>query len=192
MKLFLLRHEERALDDISFYSPLLPHGLDCANKLKYTLENYQINLIFCSPFKRTIQTIKPYCDMKNIKLNIEHSLYEKLDNIDDIMVKQKHDLLSSSEEYYLKNLDYVSYLSLNDLKLDDDAFERSINFLQSITSLYKDVNVNILFVTHSAIIKNMINSKNYKTLPTGGLILYDYETQSYTPINYNEKKVRFN
>ena len=108
------------------------------------------------------------------------------------MVKQKHDLLSSSEEYYLKNLDYVSYLSLNDLKLDDDAFERSINFLQSITSLYKDVNVNILFVTHSAIIKNMINSKNYKTLPMGGLILYDYETQSYTPINYNEKKVRFN
>ena len=130
--------------------------------------------------------------MKNIKLNIENSLYEKLDNIDDIMVKQKHDLLSSDEEYYLKNLDYVSYLSLNDLKLDDDAFERSINFLQSITSLYKDVNVNILFVTHAAIIKNMINNTNYKTLPMGGLILYDYEKKSYVPINYNEKKVRFN
>lgn len=191
MKLYLLRHDERALDDISFYSPLIPHGLDCANKLKYTLDYYNINLIFCSPFKRTLQTVKPYCDMKNLKLNIEYSLYEKLNNINDTLIKKKYDLLPSDEEYYLKNLDYVSYLSLNDLKLDDDSFERSINFMQSIINTYKDIDVNILFVTHSAIIKNIINNKKYTTLPMGGLILYNYKTQDYIPINYNEKRVRF-
>ena len=102
MKLYLLRHDERALDDISFYSPLIPHGLDCANKLKYTLDYHNINLIFCSPFKRTLQTVKPYCDMKNLKLNIEYSLYEKLNNINDTLIKKKYDLCTVARLEYRK------------------------------------------------------------------------------------------
>ena len=77
MKLYVLRHEKRG-SDASFYSPLLKEGLDNSEKLVKYLDNEKIDLIFSSPFKRTLQTVKPYCDKKNLKINVEFSLYEKM------------------------------------------------------------------------------------------------------------------
>ena len=50
MKLYLLRHEKRSLRDPTFHSPLLQNGLRDAEKLKYLLDDLNINLIFSSPF----------------------------------------------------------------------------------------------------------------------------------------------
>lgn len=186
MKLYLLRHEERSLDDISFYSPLLDHGKDCANKLKYTLKNHNISVIFCSPFKRTMQTIEPFCNMTDLKVNIEYSLYEKLDNHIDQITKMN--LLETDEEYYLINKDYQSFLNYEDLDLEDDGFNRTTNFLQEIIKKYKYTNENILFVTHSAIIKYIVNNSSFKPPPMGGLLTYDFITHTYSVVNYVEKK----
>ena len=78
MKIYLLRHEKRSMLNPTFYSPLLVEGLEDANKLKYLLDKENINLIFSSPFKRVLQTIKPFCDMKKTNVNIEYSLYERI------------------------------------------------------------------------------------------------------------------
>ena len=107
MKLYLLRHEIRDLRNPTFYSPLLRQGLENAENLKYILNNIQFDTIFSSPFKRVLQTIKPYCDMTKKKVNIEYSLYEQIYDHENTIVKFdkndfRKDLLPSDKEFYLK------------------------------------------------------------------------------------------
>lgn len=183
MKLYLLRHEEHDLGDASFYSSLNSDGLDCANKLKYTLEYHNINLLFCSPFKRTLLTIKPYCEMKNLLVNIDYSLY-------DVNVESKRDLLPSDDEYILKNMFYISFTKFNDIK-KDNGFERSQGFLNYLLTNYKDLNFNILLITHGEIIKNIVNKEDFKIPPMGGLVCLDTDNNTVEKVNYCEKTVRF-
>ena len=75
MKIYLLRHEIRDLKNPTFYSPLLKQGLDNADKLKYILKTQSIDTIYSSPFKRVFQTVKPYCNLEDKKVNIEYSLF---------------------------------------------------------------------------------------------------------------------
>lgn len=198
MRIYLLRHEERDLSDPTFYSSLTDKGLDLSNKLKYTLDGLEIDIIFSSPFKRTLQTVKPFCDMTGTLVNIEYALYEKIVNhtkSKKIFDKDdfKMDLIERDEEYYLKNTDYVSFYNLEDIEFDDDGLKRSYQFLHHIISLYKETDYNILFVTHSAIMKNMINSDNFITPPMGGIVMiYDKQRILHKKINYVDKSVHFN
>ena len=190
MKLYLLRHEKRAIDNPSFYSPLLENGLIDANKLKFILNDLNINLIFSSPFKRVLQTVKPYCDMKKMNVNIEYSLYEQIYNHESHKFKfdkndYKKDLMPNDPEFYLKNNDYISYLPLDKIQFTEDTTIRSNNFLKHIINKYKDTDKNILLATHGGIILEMINGKDSDFPPMGGLILYHNEEQECPkPINY--------
>ncbi len=177
MKLYLLRHEKRAIDNPSFYSPLLEEGLIDADKLKHILNDLNINLIFSSPFKRVLQTIKPYCDMKKINVNIEYSLYEQIYHHETHKFKfdkndYKKDIKNSDSEYYLKNNEYISYLPLDKIEFTKDTMLRSNNFLRYIINKYKNTDINILFATHGGIILDMINRGESEFPPMGGLLLY--------------------
>ncbi len=86
MKIYLLRHEIRDLKNPTFYSPLLNQWLRNAQKLKYTLKYIDFDIIYSSPFKRVLQTVKPYCDLSNKKVNIEYSLYEQIYNHENATV----------------------------------------------------------------------------------------------------------
>ncbi len=190
MKLYLLRHEKRAIDNPSFYSPLLEEGLIDADKLKHILNDLNINLIFSSPFKRVLQTIKPYCDMKKINVNIEYSLYEQIYHHETHKFKfdkndYKKDIKNSDSEYYLKNNEYISYLPLDKIEFTKDTMLRSNNFLRYIINKYKNTDINILFATHGGIILDMINRGESEFPPMGGLLLYYNELQEHPrPINY--------
>ena len=93
----------------------------------------------------------------------------------------------------MKNTDYVSFYNLEDIEFDDDGLKRSYQFLHHIISLYKETDYNILFVTHSAIMKNMINSDNFTTPPMGGIVMiYDKQRILHKKINYVDKSVHFN
>jgi len=190
MKLYLLRHEKRAIDNPSFYSPLLEEGLIDADKLKHILNDLNINLIFSSPFKRVLQTIKPYCDMKKLNVNIEYSLYEQIYYHETHKFKfdkndYKKDLKNSDSEYYLKNNEYISYLPLDKIEFTKDTMLRSNNFLRYIINKYKNTDINILFATHGGIILDMINRDESEFPPMGGLLLYYDELQEHSrPINY--------
>jgi broad specificity phosphatase PhoE len=56
MKIYILRHEKRPAD-CSFFVPLSEEGLKDSIKLVPRLKKCNINLIFSSPFIRTLQTI---------------------------------------------------------------------------------------------------------------------------------------
>ena len=75
MKLYILRHEDRT-QDATFFSPLTKDGLENSEKLIELLKELNINLIYSSPFIRTLQTIHPYAKYKNLKINIDYSLSE--------------------------------------------------------------------------------------------------------------------
>ena len=190
MKLYLLRHEKRAIDNPSFYSPLLENGLIDADKLKYILDDFNINIIYSSPFKRVLQTVKPYCDMKKMQVNIEYSLYEQIYHHESHRIKFnkndfKKDIQETDPEYYLKNNDYVSYVPLDNIEFTENTVMRSTNFLKYIINKYKDTDLNILFATHGGIILDMVNGKDSDFPPMGGLLLYYDGIQKYVkPINY--------
>jgi len=190
MKLYLLRHEKRAIDNPSFYSPLLEKGLIDADKLKYILNDLNINIIFSSPFKRVLQTVRPYCDINKINVNIEYSLYEQIYHHESHRVKFdknnfRKDICQSDPEYYLKNNEYISYLSLDKIEYTQNTTQRSNNFLRYIINKYKNTDINILFATHGGIILDMINRTDSDFPPMGGLLLYyDGIHEIPRPINY--------
>jgi 2,3-bisphosphoglycerate-dependent phosphoglycerate mutase len=62
--------------DATFFSPLTQDGLNNSIKLMEFLEQTDIDVIYSSPFIRTLQTVYPYSKKHDIKINPEHSLSE--------------------------------------------------------------------------------------------------------------------
>ena len=79
MELYLLRHEKR-YSSPAFYTSLTEAGLRNSIKLAGSLQKYNFDEIYCSPFLRTVQTIFPYLKKNNKKINVEYSLYESCDD----------------------------------------------------------------------------------------------------------------
>ena len=75
MRLYLLRHEDRT-QDATFFAPLTLRGLQNSKKLVKVLRKLQINVIFSSPFVRTLQTIKNYSKLSGIPVKIDYALEE--------------------------------------------------------------------------------------------------------------------
>ena len=117
MKIYILRHEER-FEPPSFFTNLTPNGLHKSETLKYILERENIDLIFSSPFPRVLQTIRPYCDIKNLtgQINIDYSLYETMYDKCFTPENYKVELLENNIEFYLANPDYESLITINDIK----------------------------------------------------------------------------
>lgn len=81
MRLFALRHAERAPNDPSFDSPLLPEGHATAAALADALANDptypRFTHLYTSPFRRCLETVAPLCTRSpTIPIRVEHALYE--------------------------------------------------------------------------------------------------------------------
>ena len=80
MKLYILRHFERDLDNPSFESQLLKTGITNAFTKCEILKKIEINLIFSSPFLRCIQSVDFFSKTNNKIINIDYSLCEYFEN----------------------------------------------------------------------------------------------------------------
>ncbi len=185
MKLYVLRHERRG-SDASFYSPLLKEGLDNSEKLVTYLDNEKIDLIFSSPFKRTLQTVKPYCDKKNLKINVEFSLYEKMHK--DFFNKNtyKMNIQENDDEYYLINKNYESFHKMENLIYHpkfNDIKNRTNKFVNHLINKYKNTNYNILLVSHATTVNSILYDceKKYRM----GLFTKFYDNDKFVNIPIN-------
>lgn len=159
MKIYILRHEDRT-QDCSFFSPLTEIGLENAEKLIPKLKECNINLVYSSPFIRTLQTVNPYCKETNQKINLEYSLCEL--HHEDIIAKQSVGIYLP--EYialaFNYNSNYKSLIKPSDINYPES--EENVNyrikkFLKDlICKNYKD-NVNILLVTHQSVCLNILS-----------------------------------
>jgi broad specificity phosphatase PhoE len=169
MKIYILRHEDRT-QDCSFFSPLTQDGLDNAQKLISKLTELKINLIFSSPFIRTLQTIYPYVKNTKQNINLEYGLSE-LHHPDIIPSKA---VGISLPEYLSINFNYnPNYKTI--VKPTDIIYpEQYLHVLPRVKKVLKDIimkyyntDLNIILVTHHSICKCILNivnqhSKEYK------------------------------
>ena len=171
MKLYTLRHCKRENSSL-FFSPLIDEGLKNAENLKNKVPE-NIDLIFSSPFLRTLQTIYPYCKKHNKKVNIENALYEYCQKPDFNINSKKFsecEYKKLEKHHHLLNLfnkDYTSSHFLSNitfLENENDLQNRICPFIYKICHKYKNTNKNILMVTHMSVcnyIKKCFN-KNIK------------------------------
>lgn len=156
MKLYILRHEDRT-QDATFFSPLTKDGLENSEKLIELLKELNINLIYSSPFIRTLQTIHPYAKYKNLKINIDYSLSEL--QHPDLIPPNSYQV--TLPKYIAKDFNYnkiyESLMQPTQFKYPEDEqamMKRVKKILTKILTNHKG-DENIIIVTHQGIC-NMI------------------------------------
>ena len=156
MKLYILRHEDRT-QDATFFSPLTKDGLENSEKLIELLKELNINLIYSSPFIRTLQTIHPYAKYKNLKINIDYSLSEL--QHPDLIPPNSYQV--TLPKYIAKDFNYnkiyESLIQPTQFKYPEDEqamMKRVKKILTKILTNHKG-DENIIIVTHQGIC-NMI------------------------------------
>lgn len=156
MKIILLRHEERGYD-VGFYSNLTDNGIIQSCKLPYKLKT-NIDVIFSSPFLRTLQTIYPYSINKIKKINIEYGLYEYIHNPYFLLNQwyyTTNDIADNSLKSIINN-NYLSIVNKDDffiLENESNLEKRLIKFFDYLKSNYNDKTV--LIVSHKGVINKI-------------------------------------
>jgi len=180
MNIYVLRHEKRYIKP-SFNTSLTNKGLEDAKKICEIIDKLNIDIIYCSPFKRIIQTIEPYLKKSKKKVNIEYGLYEFIHS-NDFSKDDIQEINSDMYGYQYFNKKYKSVIKkINYLETLDDLKNRVYIFLDKI----KKTNTveNILLVTHMSVVNMIINKKNNYHYPQGGLSLI-YKNNIFKPINF--------
>lgn len=173
MKLILLRHEKRYIDP-GFFTSLTKDGLLNSNDLVDFIEYYDPNVIYSSPFLRTIQTIRPYAVQKNKKVRIEYSLYEYIHAEEFTKDNYMHHVTELNHDVFKDIIDnYEPIIQPEDLKCkenEEDLKKRVYHFIEILKERHNE-NDTVLIVSHMSVL-NMI--KRY----------YDNKTtlESYFPM----------
>eukprot|EP00191_Tetraselmis_sp_GSL018_P010067 CAMPEP_0177615854 /NCGR_PEP_ID=MMETSP0419_2-20121207/23751_1 /TAXON_ID=582737 /ORGANISM="Tetraselmis sp., Strain GSL018" /LENGTH=206 /DNA_ID=CAMNT_0019113687 /DNA_START=612 /DNA_END=1229 /DNA_ORIENTATION=+ len=164
LRIYVVRHEKRSRKDASFLSPLLPEGHRDAKKLlSVRISDINPTRIYCSPFLRVLQTIKPYLEKREsegcpISVNVEYSLYESPNPDGPGFVGEPLD--GWAEEFFLKG-DYVPYLAPEKLKgewgFGRTLSERTSSFLAHLRDQYGQSNERILLVSHQYTIHSLLS-----------------------------------
>tara|TARA_A100001015_G_C15023320_1_gene729153 strand:- start:1973 stop:2530 length:558 start_codon:yes stop_codon:yes gene_type:complete len=161
MKLILLRHEDRE-NYPGFLSNITREGFNNTIKLENKLKKLKIDIIYSSPFIRTLQTIYWYCIKNNKKVNMEFSISEYRHNIYFLFENIIYDLnLIPNELNKIINDDYKSFLKNDNLSLleNNTSLKKRVNkFIQKLIKNKDLKNKNILIVSHKAVL-NMIKQQ---------------------------------
>ena len=146
MGIYILRHEERNIQNPLFDSSLTENGLNNANKLIEYIETLNIDTIYSSSFLRAIQTIYPYSSKYNKLINIDNSLYESLDSTLFNKYNSNYSWCDLPSKYhYIINKKYKSiYGKVKLYEKFGDVCDRVQPFIKEI----KNYNLNILLVSH--------------------------------------------
>lgn len=183
MNIYILRHEKRFIEP-SFNTSLTGEGINNTIKLSDELDKLDIDIIYCSPFTRIIQTIEPYLKNTGKKINIEYSLYEyvhsKEFNENDIQ-----SINSSMYGYNYFNLEYKSLYDVKNIKYPEDINNlknRTNDFMNSLKKSNKKIN--ILLVSHMTPINVILNNKRNNIYPQGGLSLIYNGDECFIPQNF--------
>lgn len=148
MKIYAVRHGETNWNVLgkmqgSVDNELNEIGVEQARKTMEKLKDEKIDLIICSPLKRTIQTADIINERKNIPIIYDERIKERNGGEFEGKTIQEYNYADYSS--YEKNLTFKKAEKVRDF------FNRVYGFMDDITSKYKDKNV--LIVTHAGVIK---------------------------------------
>ena len=155
-----MRHEERNLDNCTFFAPLTCVGKHNSKvKIFNTFENVIFDEIYSSPYKRALDTISTFAAVRNIPIRIDYGLAEFIDDISvskDLSWPSIEKQLELHKQYTIDN-EYIS-TSTNEYidtyaESDLSFIKRADNFLNYITT---KPDKNILIVTHQSVTDRFI------------------------------------
>lgn len=158
MKLYIMRHCDRDLNNCSFESPLIDKGhlnaMDCCSIM---IKN-NITTIYSSPFLRTIQTCHYYSSKKTIPINIDYSLAEFISMKHKNLMYSINDYKIPDNWYKMFNIttDKMIHNVFNNNETIDECVSRLIIFIDFIKKKYLNTDENILLVTHMSIVNILL------------------------------------
>ncbi len=200
MKIYILRHEDRT-QDATMFSPLTKEGLKKSIDLSDILKDLNIDLIYSSPFIRTLQTVQPYAKSRNKKINLEYGLEE----IQHPSLIPENSYTVSLPIYICESFNYnpkyKSTLEPENNKYPEDEHDvssRVKKVLSKIMNEHLTSKNNILIVTHqvvcNAILKiatkniDLTKKLDYTSkYPKGGLSrVWNVDQWDFKKINWEE------
>jgi 2,3-bisphosphoglycerate-dependent phosphoglycerate mutase len=197
MKIYILRHEDRT-QDATMFSPLTENGLENSIKMIEELEDIDFDIIYSSPYIRTLQTIYPYSKKHNKKINLEYSLCEFQSSYlvpENSYQVRLPEYLAKSFNY---NPNYKSIFQPENINYPENEHEVNKRVKMFLTKLMNDnleSRKRILLVTHQAICNSILKiatkDLDYQhaftdSYPKGGITkVWDVDEWIYKPINYN-------
>jgi len=146
--IYIIRHCEA--EGQSSDSPLTERGYTQANELSDFLLDIKVDRIISSPFLRAIQTIKPFAGNKNIEIEIDSRLSERV--------------LSSN--FFPDWMDKLE-ATFNDMDLKYEGGESSNEAKNRIIEVVSDIvasdSENTIIVAHGGVISLLLNhyDKNF-------------------------------
>ncbi len=163
MKLYVIRHGLTKCNVEKKYNgrydeDIIEEGINQAIKASHIVKDLNIDLIICSPMKRTKHT------MELVNVNNIDVIYD-----DRLMERDNGKLtLTKIDEYY--NNEYYNYYStkpVEGLETLPQLFTRVHSFLDEIKIKYSDKN--ILLVTHGAVARAI--QFYFEKMPKDGMLL---------------------
>ena len=161
MVVYILRHEHRNLEKVDFFTPLNHIGkLNADTTVFEKFNDIEIDMIFSSPYRRTLQTVDKISQVKDIPIKLDWALSEKIGPVKaegltwpSYQEQNKvHEVFKIDEKYKpTADSDYINTYneSLDSFITRVDTF---CHYLQTI----KDKN--ILVVSHQSITDRIIQN----------------------------------
>ena len=179
MKIIVISNKNTVPQE-ALYTPLSYEGFNAADKLleDKLLESAAIkgiNNIYSAPSICCLQTIYPFCDKHNLKLNIENAFYKKLDSLHFNYHNFRYtiDDIENQIPYLRKIIDnkYTSSITTSNISFhnDETGFNNRITaFLYSLVKDPKNNEKTYIINTHKCVsekIKSIVNkSAIYKNV----------------------------
>jgi broad specificity phosphatase PhoE len=145
-----------------YFTPLTANGLKQADNLADILKSYRIDMVYSSPFLRTLQTIYPYCIENNKQVNIENTFYECLNSNEFNYHNYRHSYKELENAYpHLGSIidgNYGSKLFVSNISYVEDYKQvknRVFPFIYNLCHKHKNNDTVILIVTHATIVNTI-------------------------------------
>ena len=179
--IYLLRHEQRESSP-RFMSSLTPTGFAKLPALYQKLQDLNIQVIYSSPFLRTLQTIYKFAKYNHLKIRVEYALYEHY-NIPSRYMKYSVHRLLIDYPYLFEVIEpcYTSFIKYDQLDLKETLRQKTYRIKSFMDHLLHTEAVeaaasvpprNILIVTHRDVIDTLMNIDDQNIVQPGNLIKY--------------------
>lgn len=168
MKLYVIRHGLTKCNvehkyNCRFDEDINEIGVQQAEEARDKIKNLKIDLIICSPMKRTRHTME-IININKIPVIFDDRLMERDGGK---LTLTTIDVENSNDYYYTEYYNYYSKKQMDGLETLPDLFKRVHAFLDEIKEKYK--NQNILLVTHGAVAKAI--QFYFEEIPADGMLL---------------------
>ncbi len=155
-KLYLIRHcETKFTQEKKYYGrlniPITEKGKKQASDLKLKFEKIEIDKIYCSPLKRTIETTEIVFKNRQNEIIKNDNLIEL--NVGSWEGLSLEEICERDKKYYFKWLKNPHKYKIPNGESFSDIAERVLKFFDEVASLNK----NIAVISHAGVIKVMVS-----------------------------------